>query len=289
MLLPRKYDLMKRNRPSRSRGVKIVFFVLVMTLGLSALTAAALIRRAGGGSGSPSLPAAASTVQTPRGSRGFDLARRPEALKLGRRLGRRFLGAGREVSVLAGTLTTGADSRRVVIRRVRGEGGERVEVTLAGAGRLTWDAGQGALSAGRPADAETRAVVERLALDSADQFVLAQARGASYDTVARGARPDEGGSDGYAGPLYDLVRVGEPRREGDGGTASGWRLYYVNAATGLLEKVVSEEGGERIEAALSGWVERAGEFEPSSITWTSRGRTLMELTVTNVAHGRPAQ
>ncbi len=276
---------MKRKRPSRPRGVKILFFVLVLTLGLSALTAAALSRRAGGGSGSPSSPAAASTIQTSRGSRGFNLALRPEALKLGRRLGRRFLGAGREVSVLAGTLTAGSDSRHVVIRRVRGEGDERVEVTLAGKGRLTWDAEQGALSAGRPADAETRAVVERLALDGADQFVLAQTRGASYHTVARQARPDEGGSDGYAGPLYDLVRVGEPRREGDGGPASGWRLYYVNAATGLPEKVVSEEGGERIEAALSGWVERAGEFEPSRITWTSQGQTLMELTVTNVAHG----
>jgi hypothetical protein len=206
-------------------------------------------------------------------------------LKLGRRLGWRFLGAGKEVSVLAGTLTTGSDSRHVVIRRVRGEGGERVEVTLTGRGRLTWDAGQGALVAGRPADAETRAIVERLALDGADQFVLAQTRGASYHTVARRARPDEGGSDGYTGPLYDLVRVGEPRREGDSGTASGWRLYYLSSVTGLLEKVVSEEGGERVEAALSGWVERAGEFEPSKIIWTKKGQMMMELTVTNVDHG----
>ena len=44
--------------------------------------------------------------------------------------------------------------------------------------------------------------------DPPDQFVLAQLRGSSYYTVARNVRP-AGATDGYAGPLWNVVRIDE--------------------------------------------------------------------------------
>ena len=218
------------------------------------------------------------------GGRGRNLALQPAALGLGRRLGQRFMKPGREVSVLEGTLTTGTDSRRVVVRRIQDEVGERVEVMVAGRGApLTWDATGGVLQAGRPADAEATALTERLALDAPDQFVLAQLRGASYLVVARNVRAEEGGGEGYAGPLHDVVRVSELSRAG--GAPPAWRLYYINSVTGLLDKVVCEEAGERVEAVLSGWAEHAGELQPSQIAWSRRGQVFMELALTNAVHG----
>lgn len=231
------------------------------------------------------MPEQAARANTPQSSgSGRNLALQPAALGLGRRLGQRFLKKGREVTVLEGTLTTNGDGRRVIVRRVQDNAGEQVEVHVAGTGApLTWDAVNGTSRAGHPADAEAAALAGRIALDGPDQFVLAQLRGASYTVVARGVRADEGGADDYSGPLYDVVRVGEPAREG--GQAPAWRLYYIDAKTGLLDKVVSEEGGERVEAVLTGWAEREGEWQPARITWSKQGQVFMELAVTNAAHG----
>jgi hypothetical protein len=220
-------------------------------------------------------------------SRTRNLALRPEAQSFLRRVGRRFTEAGREVSVLVGTLSVGADRKPVRIRRLQDEGGERVEVSLGGGhDALSWDADGGPLSSGTKADDAQRALLERLVMDSPDQFALAQLRGASYYTVARGVRPtDDGGADGYNGPLYDVVRVGEPAR-GDGrGWASAWRLYHVNTATGFIEKILSEDEGAVVEAVLSGWDTHAGEALPSRVTWTRGGQVFMELNLNNVTHG----
>jgi hypothetical protein len=273
---------MKRINLSNSRGSKITLFVLASLLGLSALAVIARTRRA---AGQPPRPDASPAAQNGRRSRGRNLALQPEAFKLGVRLGRRFRQAGREVSALSGTLAVGGESRAVVIRRVQGEAGESLEIVLAGGAPYTWDGRGGARRSGRAAEGEGRLLVERLALDSPDQFVLAQTRGASYHTVARRVRADEGGSDGYAGPLYDLVRVGEPPGGGDAAPASPWRIYHLNSDTGLPEKISYEEGGEKIEVTLSDWAEHAGELHPSRVAWKRGGSPLMELVVTNVSHG----
>lgn len=217
-------------------------------------------------------------------NRARNLALQPSALVLGRRLGQRFFKEGREVSVLEGMLTTGTESRPVVVRRVQGEDGEQVEVRVAGRGApFTWDAVNGTSQAGRPADAEAAALADRLAADAPDQFVLAQLRGASYLTVARRVREDEGGADSYSGPLHDIVRVCEPQRVE--GTPPKWRLYYLNTESGLIDKIVSEEGGERVEAVFDGWAVHAGELQPSRITWSRGGQVFMELSVNSAAHG----
>jgi hypothetical protein len=215
------------------------------------------------------------------------LALEPEADKLRRRLGRRFLAPGREVSDLVGTLTVDADRQPVRVIRSQGERGERVVITLGGGQpALVWTDDGGALSGISRATGNTRALVERLALDSPDQFIYAQLRGAAYYTVASQVRPSEaGGGSNYAGPVWDLVRVGEPPNYTANAPLSSWRQYYLNSATGLIEKIVSQENGQTVSAEVSGWVEHAGETIPTQIVWKKDGRVVMELTVNNAGFG----
>ncbi|MBD0369933.1 MAG: hypothetical protein ICV60_03700 [Pyrinomonadaceae bacterium] len=205
------------------------------------------------------------------------LARQPAAFKLALRLGKRFRSTGRAESVLVGTLRRGAEEKSVRITRRQTEDGERVEVALGnGPASLTWSAKEGALSSGSPATAGDRLLLERLVLDTPDQFVLAQLRGASYQTIARGVRPENAG-DEYSGPVWDIVQVKETANEASSGAQSAWRLYWINASTGVIDKIVSLEDSVEVTATLSGWTEQRGELMPSAITWTSRGETLMRL------------
>lgn len=214
------------------------------------------------------------------------LALQPEADRQRRRLGQRFLASGREVSTLVGALTLGADRQTVRIVRSQDNDDERLTIALGGGpAALTWSGVDGAKLNGGPATGNLRTLVERLALDSPDQFILAQLRGASYFTVARNVRPAEaGGSDNYSGPVWDLVRVAEPAHLTQNRPQSRWRLYYINSATGLIEKVVSQEQGQTITAEFSSWVNQSGETIPTRTVWKLNEQTIMELTLTNVTH-----
>jgi hypothetical protein len=214
------------------------------------------------------------------------LALQPEAEKLRRRLGRRFLAPGREVSVLAGALTLGSERYTAQITRSQDDDDERVMIVLNGGQALTWSGLNGALSDGAAAEGSLRSLVERLALDSPDQFILAQLRGSAYYTVARMVRPQEAGdSDNYTGPLWNVVRVSEPTGLTQNKPRSPWRLYYINTATGLIDKVISEEQGQTIVAEISGWVAQNGEQIPTRISWTVNKQVIMEFSLTNVSLG----
>ncbi len=107
-------------------------------------------------------------------------------------------------------------------------------------------------------------------------------RGASYYTVARNVRPAEAGdADNYNGPLWDLVRVDYPEQDATTQPLSRSRIYYLNSATGLIDKIVYEIRNERIEVNFSGWREEGGEAVPARTTWTHEGQSLMEFRVTN--------
>ena len=126
-------------------------------------------------------------------------------------------------------------------------------------------------------------LIERLVLDSPDQFVLAQLRGASYYTVSHNVRADVGGSDNYNGPLWDVVRVQEPETDATRRSLSNWRLYYINVESGLIDKIVSEAGGERIEANVLQWSDQAGEKVPSHIVWKRGNEKVQEFRLTSFA------
>ena len=215
-----------------------------------------------------------------------NLSLQPEAFKLSRNLGQRFTSSRREVSLLSGTLTIGADRQPIRIQRQQNQRGEKVEVAIGGRpDSLSWSNEEGAKSSDRTASENERMLIERLALDSVDQFVLAQLRGASYYTVARNVMPAEaGGADDYRGPVWDIIRVDDPETDAQKQPFSKWRLYYLNTQTGLIDKVISEVHGERFETNFAGWTDEGGEKFPTRITWTRLGQPIMELTLTNFAH-----
>jgi hypothetical protein len=178
---------------------------------------------------------------------------------------------------MSGTLTLSAKQQQVTIIRRQIENGELVEVLLADR-RITWSHEEGIKATpGIPTETERR-LVERLVFDSPDQFVLAQLRGASYFTVTRNLRPNDA-NDNYSGPLWSVVRITEPQSNNDTTSNSRWRLYYINEATELIDRVACQVDGQKIEASIE-WTERNGEQMPSNIQWTRSGERLMEFEVT---------
>lgn len=218
------------------------------------------------------------------------LSLQPDAARLAHKLGRRYGTPGLEVTALTGTLTIGSEPHAVRIIRRQENHGERLEVTLDGQRTFTWTSPDGVKEAGSSASGEHRVLIERLALDGPDQFVLAQLRGASYQLLARRMRPvADSGTDGYTGPVYDVVRVTEPSRGGaarvDPAGEAASRLYHFNSETGLIEKVVSEDVGVEVSAELAEWVTKDGETLPSRIRWRRAGAVVMEFKVTGYAFG----
>jgi len=242
-------------------------------------TSAFLITRASPGSTAPSTPASAQRRST-TGPR--NLALRPEARSVSRRLGNRFNPTSRIASSSSGNLTIEGTQQAVAIVRRQTEAGETVELFL-GSRELTWSEREGisAVSA-VPTDKE-RLLMERLVLDSPDQFVLAQLRGASYFTVTRNVRPSEAGDD-YSGPLWNLVRVDEPQQNENLRPQSTWRIYYINAQTGLPDRIEYQLNGQEIRTEFVEWSEQNGEKTPLRITWSSGGQMIMEYRATSVSH-----
>ncbi|MBX3279139.1 MAG: hypothetical protein KF868_14135 [Acidobacteria bacterium] len=214
------------------------------------------------------------------------LSLQPEADRLRRRLGKRFLAPGREVTFLIGALTFGSERYTARITRIQDLDDERLTVALNdGEPSLTWSAREGVKSDGNQVEGSLRTIVERLALDSPDQFIFAQLRGAAYFTAARLVRPAEAGaSDNYSGPLWNIVRISEPSGGAQNRPQSLWRLYYTNAATGLIDKVLSREQGRTVAAEFSEWVNQGGELTPVRTVWKLNDQEVMSLTLANLTY-----
>ncbi len=262
-----------------SRTPRSLLLCLVCLCVVVGITSAMLITRA-------SFDTSGSTAQTSSSPAAnpvpANLARQPEAVRVARRLGRRFNPASRTTSVLTGTLTKDGSGQPVTITRSQSEKGESVDLLVASRA-LTWRAEEGARATYSTLTDTERQLVERLVYDSSDYFVLAQLRGASYYTVARNLRPDDA-PDNYDGPLWTVVRVEEPIATApDSQPVSNWRLFYLNSSSGLIDKIASAAQGQSLEVNFSDWTERSGEKFPATITWSSNGQLLMTLNLTNLA------
>ena len=231
---------------------------------------------------SQSTPAPATAQSRPNRKNLRNLFLQPEALQVGRRLGKRFGHSTSGSSVMVGTLAISGSEQVVTLTRRQTDAGEQVDL-LAGNRSLTWNDREGTNAlAGAASDTE-RLLLERLTLDSPDQFVLAQLRGASYFTIARNVRPADAGDD-YAGALWNLVRVDEPQTNDEVRPLSPWRIYYLNVNTGLPDRIEYQLNGQPITAEFLEWIEQQGEKTPSRVRWSSNGQTLMEFRVTSVSY-----
>jgi hypothetical protein len=243
-------------------------------------TAALLVDRAAAPNRIKEQPTTAQeSTQTRLAPQARNLSLQPEALKLARHLGARFLAPKDTTSVMTATLKIGSDARTIQMTRAQTEDGESVQIAIdSSSGPFTWDAKQGGLTSGRQPGPTERELIERLVFDSPDQFVLMQFRGASYYTVARAVRPVDA-PDGYEGPLWTIVRTDDPEQDEAKRPVSRWRLYYINAATGLIDRIESEVQGQRIVAEISSWTEQNGERLPAKIIWRRDGQTLMQYSL----------
>jgi len=260
-----------------SRRRNIVIFISVSIALVACATSVILISRASTKSPEPAQPRKQSKVR--------NMSLRPEALSVSRRLGDRFKSASRSVSTTVGTLTMGGNEQPIVLVRRQTDTGETVDIHIGNRG-LKWKERE-ALTAvsGEPSDAE-RLLAERLILDSPDQFVLAQLRGAGYFTIAHNVRPTDAGDD-YSGPLWNMVRVDEPPQQDDNARPfSIWRIYYINVETGLPDRIEYQLNGQDIRTDFLGWSDRQGEKTPERITWSSGGQVIMEFTARNVSHNQ---
>lgn len=266
--------------PARAKTFLCALLIGLVACGATALLVAGVRRT----TDKPSLIAQTTTsARTTRRRRNLSL--QPEALRLARQVGARFLAEKNATSALVGTLTIGSERRTMQVTRKLLEDGESVEIQVEGSPALSWDAKQGALAADQQASGSERQLIERLVFDSPDQFVLMQLRGASYYTVARAVRPVDA-PEGYDGPLWTIVRVDDPERDEAKKVASRWRLYYINTTTGLIDRIESEVQGQRIVAEFSSWTEQNGEKVPAQIVWTRDGQTLMRYNLTNFSQSQ---
>jgi hypothetical protein len=218
------------------------------------------------------------------GPQSRNLAAQPEAFKLSRRTGgERFRSKTPAGVIMHGLISTATNRQTVQISRFQNDSGERVEVAVAGAASpLSWDPSAGARTATGVLDLASRALLERLTFDSADEFILAQLRGAAYSVVARNVRPDDAPED-YSGALWDVVRVDDPEHDEEKKPLNPWRLYYINTRTGLIDKIAYDSQGDRIEVNFVDWADQQGEKFPSTITWTSHGQTLLTFNLATVS------
>lgn len=212
-----------------------------------------------------------------------NLVLQPEAAAVNRRLGNRFKSDNAQ-SIVAGWITLGGNQQPVTIVRSQTESGETVELSLAGRS-FTWSDAEGIKATkDSPTDAE-RLLVEKLVFDSPDQFVLAQLRGASYQTIVRNFRPTDAGDD-YTGPVWTMVRVDDPQKVEGVAPKGPWRIYSINSQCGLIDRIECEIDGQRIEASILQWTTRDGEQIPSHIRWTTNGETVMEYQLTSFSQGQ---
>ena len=170
------------------------------------------------------------------------------------------------------------------IVRQQTERSENIQISV-GVNTFTWNDHEGVkTSTGFPNEVQ-RVLIERLVFDSPDWFVLAQLRGASYQTIARNVRPAEaGGSENYTGPVWDIVRVSDPEKDAQKKPLSSWRLYFINSKTGLIDKIACDLEGAPIETIFSEWTIVGGEKVPSRIIWKRGESTLMEFVLNTFTH-----
>ena len=255
-----------------------------LILGVASLTVALCVTTAilyAGASPKSPVPPNTMSPQPRSEPRTRNLSLQPEAFRLSRRLGKRFTAKARGITTTTGTLIVGTTQQTATIIRRQTDEGEWVDVVVSGQ-TFTWRDSEGVRGGPTSPNESERTLVEQLIFASPDQFILAQLRGASYYAVARNVRADVGGSDSYSGPLWDLIRVEEPGTEATRESRT-WRLYYINVQSGLIDKIVSEFGGVRIEATLLNWVDQAGEKVPSHIVWKRNEETVQEFQVTSLA------
>jgi hypothetical protein len=140
-------------------------------------------------------------------------------------------------------------------------------------------------SAGALSSADKK-LIETLVYDSVEHFFKVQAEGAPTRHLGDRFRADDGSSENYTGPYYDIFSLMETIKAGSSRT-SQTRLYYFNSETRLLEKVTYQlsRNGEivKVQTKFSDWKTVQDQQVAHRIVRLENGQTVLSLTVTSAS------
>lgn len=209
-----------------------------------------------------------------------------QALKV---LGDRLEKPGKERLVLVGALSSSDNPQGMPIRafwelpgrlRIEMQKGQQLNV-------IVFDDIQPARSNG-PLDTKANDLVETLFYDSAEHFFIGQTLGLATRTLGDYFRMDDGQSQDYSGPFYNVHEVRDKIRSGSAEREQS-KLYYLNSETLLIERVRYEirRRGRLVpvEVRLANWGTIAEQQLPGLITRLEDDVEVMSLTINSAGFG----
>lgn len=207
-------------------------------------------------------------------------------------MGDRLEKPGRERLSVTGTLTRVNDSQTQEVVAVF-EFPERLRLTLQTGHQtrmVTFD-GEQVKAVGNPLDSVEQDLIETLVYGSPEHFFNTQMQGQATRFLGSRFRLDDGSTDNYEGPYYDVYKVGEQIRVATEPTER-LKLYYFNSETLLLERVsyeIDRNGSTvQVEERLGGWTKEQGQQVARRIERFENGQSVFVLTVRSAGLSRRA-
>lgn len=131
-------------------------------------------------------------------------------------------------------------------------------------------------------------LIESLSYDSAEHFFNAQMQGNAMRFLGSRFRMDDGSSQDYNGPYYDVYKIADHINAS--GEERPAKLYYFNSDTLLLERVtyvVNRYGSEiNVETKLSDWRDEDGQKVARCLERLENGRSVFVLNIRSAQFAR---
>lgn len=202
-------------------------------------------------------------------------------------LGDRLEKPGKERMILAGTVKYASDRAGTPFELVR-EFPDRLRlIEQHGASQRTtaFNGRSGASQSFTSAESDT---IETLLFDSVEYFFVTRMEGSATSFLGSRFRLDDGTSQNYTGPFYDIFLVNQQIKIGS--TARQRSVsYYFNSRSLLLERVryQQERNGSlvNVEVIMSEWREVAGQRVPMRVERFENGNSILRFSFAAAAIG----
>lgn len=152
---------------------------------------------------------------------------------------------------------------------------------------ITYD-GKAAHVVGGVLSTTDQGLIESLVNDTAEHFFAVQLQGTPTRHLGNRFRADDGSTENYAGPFYDIFSMLESVTA-ESVTRSQPKFYYFNSETHLLESVkyqISRNGQTiDVETAFSSWQRVQDQQVAHRIVRSENGQPLLSLTITSATIG----